>query len=83
MPLRQHLLAHFSAKHLSINTKRVAPLRKPPHGAKSGLVDMLTWLSTQVQNGRPERDLEIIEAIKIRLIDGQPEDDERDYQRCA
>jgi hypothetical protein len=37
MPLRQHLLARFSAKHLSSNTKRVAPLRKPPHGAKSGL----------------------------------------------
>jgi hypothetical protein len=37
MPLRRHLLARFSAKHLSINTKRVSPLRKPVPGAKSGL----------------------------------------------
>jgi hypothetical protein len=39
-PLQQlfcSCLARFSANHLPINTKRVSPLRKPPHGAKSGL----------------------------------------------
>jgi hypothetical protein len=47
------------------------------------LVEMLTWLNRQAQKGRPERELEIIEAIKVRLVDRQPEDDERDYQRCV
>jgi len=38
MPLLRHLLARFSANPLPIITKRVSPLRKPTHGAKSGLV---------------------------------------------
>jgi len=37
MPLLRHLLARFSANPLPIITKRVSPLRKPTHGAKSGL----------------------------------------------
>jgi hypothetical protein len=47
------------------------------------LVEMLTWLKKEAQQGRPVRDPKIIEAIKVRLIDRHPEDDERDYQRCV
>jgi hypothetical protein len=51
MPLLRHLLARFSANPLPIITKRVSPLRKPTHGAKSGLSRMWTgeghhWLPT-------------------------------------
>jgi hypothetical protein len=37
MPLLRHHLARFSAKNFTINSNHVSPLRKPSHGAKSGL----------------------------------------------
>jgi hypothetical protein len=37
MPLLRHHLARFSASHFPIATSRTSPLRKPSHGAKSGL----------------------------------------------
>jgi hypothetical protein len=52
LPLPRHLLARFSDNHLSINTKRVPPLRQPPPWCKSGLVLLLIPQALQVLDRR-------------------------------